>query len=261
MAHKHRKRFGQNFLHDPVLLQAIVAQMQLCASDRIIEIGPGEGALTELLVDSGVTQLDLIEIDRDLIEHLKKKFSRPNTQVHQADVLTFDLATLLKPRTKTRIVGNLPYNISTPILFRLFTFLDRIQDMHFLLQKEVVLRMAAQPGSKTYGRLSIMTQYFCDVTPGILIPPEAFTPPPKVDSYTVCLTPRQSPRYRANHFATFERIVCQAFSQRRKTIHNALKKLIDTQCFASLNIQPHLRPEQLSIEDFVKISNTATWKK
>jgi 16S rRNA (adenine1518-N6/adenine1519-N6)-dimethyltransferase len=256
VTHTHRKRFGQNFLHDATKLDDIVTTIHLKENDHIIEIGPGQGALTQRLTTSS-SRLDLIEIDRDLISYLKHHFNAPHIHIHQADILKFDLTAIISKKKRARIIGNLPYNISTPILFKLFNCLDCIQDMHFLLQKEVVLRMAAAPGSKTYGRLSIMTQYFCEVKQGIHVPPEAFTPPPKVDSSIVHLTPHTTPPYQANDFKRFEHIVRNAFSQRRKTIRNALKKVIDTSCLESLGILPSLRPEQLSIADYVNISNLA----
>jgi 16S rRNA (adenine1518-N6/adenine1519-N6)-dimethyltransferase len=252
--HHHRKRFGQNFLHDHNLLKKITQFINPQPSDHLIEIGPGQGALTQYFVDT-VKTLDVIEIDRDLVTYLQQHYQQANLKIHQADVLKFDFSSLLKHEGKVRIVGNLPYNISTPILFKLLQHSANIQDMHFLLQKEVVERMTAQPGCKQYGRLSIMIQYYCEAKRAITVPATAFIPPPKVESCTVHLLPYAHPPHTANDIEHFKNIVRAAFSSRRKTIHNGLKKLINTKELPTIGIDPTNRAENLSVAQFVRISN------
>jgi 16S rRNA (adenine1518-N6/adenine1519-N6)-dimethyltransferase len=252
--HRHRKRFGQNFLHDANLLHKIIHFINPQAHEHVIEIGPGQGALTQFLANK-VNRLDLIEIDRDLVAYLQQRFNHENINIHQADVLKFNFTQILPQTGKVRVIGNLPYNISTPILFKLLNHAEKIADMHFLLQQEVVDRMTATPGNKQYGRLSIMTQYFCEATPAIKVPATAFIPQPKVQSRTVHLTPHPTPKYQAHDFEHFKNIVKTAFSSRRKTIHNGLKKIIHTQDLQQINISPRCRPEELSVAQFVRISN------
>ena len=252
--HRHRKRFGQNFLQDKNLLNKIARSIHPTPQDHIIEIGPGQGALTQYIIDN-VASLDVIEIDRDLVAYLKQHFSQKHLTIHEADVLAFDFSTLLKKNHPVRIIGNLPYNISTPIIFKLLQHTQHIKDMTFLLQREMVLRMAASPGNKQYGRLSVMTQYYCQTQRMIDVPATAFFPPPKVESCTVQLTPYSTLPHQANDMNHFENIVRAAFSSRRKTIHNGLKKIIDTHQLPQINIPMSSRAEELTVAQFVQISN------
>ena len=251
--YRHKKRFGQHFLHDTRILGQIAHCINPQPTDHLIEIGPGQGVLTELLLKS--KRLDAIEIDRDLIDHLKQKFNQDHVFFHCGDILQFDLNNLPNINKKIRIIGNLPYNISTPILFKLFEHLDQIQDMFFLLQREIVLRMVASPKDKQYGRLSIMTQYHCQAERKIDVPPTAFTPPPQVESCVVQLTPHPTTPFKAINYTFFSHIVRDAFNHRRKTIQNALKKHICSNQLLQININPKSRPQELSVEDFVNISN------
>ena len=248
-----RKRFGQHFLQDPATLHHIVRAIAPRPSDHVVEIGPGRAALTQLLLPH-VKQLDVIEIDRDLVAYLQQTFhEQKNLIIHAGDVLSFDF-TALADHTPLRIVGNLPYNISTPLLFKLFPCIERIQDMHFMLQKEVVERLTAPVGNHHYGRLSVMSQYFCDNALLFIVPPEAFSPSPAVDSAFIRMIPH-TPTLIANDLSTLSLVVREAFNYRRKTLSNGLKKIIPSDLLVSLNIDPHQRPQQLKVEDFVKISN------
>ena len=252
--HQARKRFGQNFLNDQGIIRRIVRAVSPLEHQRVLEIGPGQGAITESILASGC-QLDVIELDRDLIPILEGKFGgETNFRIHQGDALKFDF-TALAAGDKLRVVGNLPYNISTPLIFHLLTAHNCIADMHFMLQKEVVDRLAAQPGSKTYGRLGIMAQYFCEVESLFDVPPEAFTPRPKVQSAIVRLTPYETPPCTANNVDTLQTVLRSAFNQRRKTLRNTLKGVIDSEAIESLGIDSGLRPEQLGLADYVAIAN------
>ena len=250
----HKKRYGQHFLHDQNILLKICRSINPLKQDHVIEIGPGQGVLTQHIVNK-VQRLDLIEIDQDLVKHLNQHFQQANLFIHHADILKFELGTLIKKNQTVRVIGNLPYNISTPILFKLCQHASNIQDMMFLLQKEVVARMCAQPNCKEYGRLSIMIQYFCEVKRLMDVPAGAFTPPPKVKSSTVSLKPYKISPHPARDFAHFEMLVRTAFCHRRKTIHNALKGVIDTSKLNLIDINPSHRPENLSLDDYVRISN------
>jgi 16S rRNA (adenine1518-N6/adenine1519-N6)-dimethyltransferase len=256
MSHQPRKRFGQHFLHDPGVIRRIVAAIGPQPGDRLVEIGPGEGAITfELL--RAVGRLDAVELDRDLVEPLRER-SRGIGElvVHGADALRFDFCALATGGAKVRLVGNLPYNISTPLLFHLLDQSRCIRDMHFMLQKEVVERMAAGPGGKDYGRLSVMLQARCTVIPLFAIGPGAFRPPPKVDSAIVRLVPLAQPPDIADQ-AVFARLVAAAFAQRRKTLRNGLKGLLSAEAIAGLGIDPGARAEQLALDDFVRLANLA----
>ena len=250
--HRARKRFGQHFLTDPGVIDAIVRAVHATGDDTVVEIGPGQGAITEPLArDAG--HLHLVELDRDLAAKLRGRYAdRDNVTVHEADALAFDFATL-GPRL--RIVGNLPYNISTPLLFHLLRFRKHILDMHFMLQKEVVDRMAAEPGSKAYGRLGIMLGCYLDVEPLFDVPPDAFDPPPEVMSAVVRLDPLPSGSFEIEDDHALSTLVATAFMQRRKTLRNALKKEADADDFAAVGIDPGLRPEQVTIADYVRLSN------
>lgn len=256
MTHQPRKRFGQHFLHDPAVIRRIVAAIGPQPGDRLVEIGPGEGAITfELL--RAVGRLDAVELDRDLVEPLRER-SRGVGEllVHGADALRFDFCSLTASGEKLRLVGNLPYNISTPLLFHLLDQARCIRDMHFMLQKEVVERMAAAPGGKDYGRLSVMLQARCEVIPLFAIGPGAFRPPPKVDSAVVRLIPLAQPPDIADP-ALFARLVATAFAQRRKTLRNGLKGLLTAEAIAALGIDPGARAEQLPLADFVRLAGAA----
>lgn len=253
--HRARKRFGQNFLQDPGMIRKIVRSIGPAASDHLVEIGPGMGAITELLVEAEA-RLDVIELDRDLIPGLRVKFfNAANFQVHEADALKFDFASLQQDSERLRVVGNLPYNISTPLIFHLLEFEGLIQDMHFMLQKEVVERLAAQPDSGQWGRLSVMAQYFCEVEQLFLVPPDCFHPQPKVDSAIVRMTPRLQKSAKVEDIQAFASLVRQAFAQRRKTLRNNLKGLLTAEHLESLGIDPQRRPETLSVAEFVSLSN------
>jgi 16S rRNA (adenine1518-N6/adenine1519-N6)-dimethyltransferase len=261
LTHKAKKRFGQNFLHDQGVISRIVHSIRPTAEDHLIEIGPGQGAITrELLKATG--RLEAIELDRDLLRPLAQMCAELGSlQIYNADALKFDFCQLQTEErpAQLRLVGNLPYNISTPILFHLLEQSRCIKDMHFMLQKEVVERMAAGPGSKIYGRLSVMLQALCKVEPLFDIGPGAFTPAPKVDSAFVRLIPFSSPPLKIEDQALFSQVVTQAFGQRRKTLRNSLRELISDEIFAAAEIDPALRAERLSLAEFVKLSNLA-WK-
>jgi len=244
-----RKRFGQNFLHDQNIINKIVSAIAPRPDDAMIEIGPGRGALTFPILDV-VEQLDVIEVDRDLIQWWQEK-SIEKLTIHAVDVLEVDLCALKKDKS-LRIIGNLPYNISTPLLFHLFQHLDCISDMHFMLQKEVVERMVAQPGSKTYGRLSVMTQFYCQAQLLFSVSRHAFNPPPKVESAIVQLVP--NPEHIKIDADRLGQVVKQAFSQRRKTIRNCLKNWFSTEQLEALNIDPTARPETLDLESFIRLA-------
>lgn len=253
--HKARKRFGQNFLIDHGIIRDIVRSVHPHKDDVIVEIGPGKGAITQLLADA-CDNLNVIELDRDLVPWLKVKFEKhPNFQLFQADALQFDFAQLISNDRSLRIVGNLPYNISTPLIFHLLSYADKVQDMHFMLQKEVVKRMAAQPGESAYGRLGIMVQYYCAVEDLFDVPPTSFDPAPKVDSAIVRLIPYKELPHIANNIKTFETLVNVAFQQRRKTLRNSLKQLLSAEQMENLAVDLSLRPEEISLSEYVAMSN------
>lgn len=253
--HRARKRFGQNFLHDARVIDDIVAAIDPQPGQHLVEIGPGQGALTEPLLQSGCT-LTVIELDRELVTRLKQQFQDAERfTLHSADALSFDFGALGSGDGKLRIVGNLPYNISTPLLFHLLRFADCIEDMHFMLQKEVVKRMSAQPGNKAYGRLSIMLQIRCTVRALFDVSPDCFTPRPKVTSSVVRLQPRPTPPIEIADFSLLDRVVTQAFSQRRKTLRNALRTLCPAEMMGRAHIDPGARAENLSVSDFIRLSN------
>jgi 16S rRNA (adenine1518-N6/adenine1519-N6)-dimethyltransferase len=253
--HAPRKRFGQNFLHDHNVIANILASLQIKAGDHWVEIGPGLGALTAPLLEKSIV-LDVVELDRDLVSHLKSKYKeQTNLTIHSADALKFDFTKLSKPDEKLRVVGNLPYNISTPLLFHLLDNAACIADMHFMLQKEVVDRICAAPGSKKYGRLSVTMQYYCSAESLFDVDPESFDPVPKVTSAIIKLVPHLKPPVLVNDKAIFNKVVTQAFSQRRKTLRNSLKKLIEEDVLVGLGIDPSARAETISLLDFANLSN------
>jgi len=260
--HHAKKRFGQNFLVDRAIISQIVDSIQPQTDDIMLEIGPGLGAMTKPLL-SQLTQLHVIELDRDIIPRLVNSccFDNPQNReklvVHEMDVLEFDFAAFHKqhcpPGKKLRVVGNLPYNISTPVLFHLLAFRRLIQDMHFMLQKEVVERIVAAPRNKQYGRLSVMIQTFCDAEFLFEVPPQAFEPAPKVDSAILRLLPSTQHETRITDFSLYEKLVRLAFSQRRKTLKNTLKGICSATQIEQAGLSPGQRAEELSIVDFVSL--------
>lgn len=255
MTHLARKRFGQNFLHDQNVIQEILACIQIASADHWVEIGPGQGALTEPLLKKA-ERLDIVELDRDLVALLKNKFNQErHLTIHSADALVFDFSTLAQNESKLRVLGNLPYNISTPLMFHLISYANSISDMHFMLQKEVVDRICASPGNKKYGRLSVMMQYFCAVEPLFEVYPESFDPVPKVMSAVLRLIPHKLPPVQIDNLACLNQVVTQAFSQRRKTLRNSLKKLVPENIFSTLAVDPAVRAEELSLNEFARLSN------
>lgn len=250
-SHRPRKRFGQHFLTDPGAIHAIVEAIRPQPDEIIVEIGPGPGAITEPL-SRRCAHLHLVELDRDLAYALRHRFDGVETvTVHEADALRFDFSGL---GDRLRVVGNLPYNISTPLLFHLLEHRASIVDMHFMLQKEVVDRMAAGPGSKTYGRLSVMLGCFLYVDKLFDVDPESFEPPPAVVSAVARLMPRDDLPDIAD-VEQLSRLVAAAFSKRRKTLKNALADLLDEDGIRALGVDPTVRPEQVSIEEFIALSN------
>lgn len=251
--HRARKRFGQNFLEDVGIIESIGRSIAPREDQRLVEIGPGKGALTEVLLrDAG--ELHVIELDRDLIPVLQQRFGeQTRLQIHSADALSFDFAQLSPDQKPLRIVGNLPYNISTPLIFHLLSYASIIEDMHFMLQLEVVNRLAASPGSKAWGRLGVMAQYFCQVDALFEVPPEAFNPAPKVQSAIVRLAPRRQ-AVDTEREKKLKKVVQAAFSQRRKTLRNTLRDLVDVQQLEALGIAGSARAETLSLEQFIEIS-------
>lgn len=252
--HQARKRFGQNFLHDPGVIEQIIRAINPKPDDAIVEIGPGLGALTEEILAVN-PRLQVVELDRDLIPVLRTKFfNYPEFRIHEADALKFDFSELMVDRP-LRIIGNLPYNISTPLIFHLLTQADVVQDMHFMLQKEVVQRMAAVPGDNNYGRLGIMTQYFCKVQPLFEVGSGAFRPAPKVDSAIVRLVPHRTLPHPAKDLATLQAVVRTAFNARRKTLRKALGGMVSVAQLQNLGINDGLRPENLALADYVAIAD------
>ncbi|WP_111498137.1 16S rRNA (adenine(1518)-N(6)/adenine(1519)-N(6))-dimethyltransferase RsmA [Marinobacter bohaiensis] len=252
--HQARKRFGQNFLHDPGVIERIVSAIHPRPDDVMIEIGPGLGALTEELLSVNPA-LQVVELDRDLIPVLRTKFfNYPEFRIHEADALKFDFAELAADKP-LRIVGNLPYNISTPLIFHLLGQAGVVQDMHFMLQKEVVQRLAAVPGDRHYGRLGIMAQYFCQVQPLFDVGPGAFKPAPKVDSAIVRLVPHRELPFPTQDLKLLQSVVRTAFNARRKTLRKALGGLVSADQLQSLGIDDGLRPENLALQDYVRIAD------
>ena len=256
MKHIAKKRFGQNFLTDQSVITSLVAAISPQPNDLMVEIGPGLGALTKPLLQK-LNLLHVVEVDRDIIAWMKTEYSKAAyannaINIHNADALKFDFTSLGK---NLRVTGNLPYNISTPILFHLLDNVSHICDMHFMLQKEVVERMVAAPSTPAYGRLSVMLQYHLQMDYLITVPPEAFEPAPKVESAFVRCIPHASLPFTAKNEAIFAKVVLAAFGQRRKTLRNTLKGLVEDDGFTALNISSQLRAENLSVADFVTIAN------
>lgn len=249
--HKARKRFGQNFLQDRSVIFDIVRAVAPCTDDVVVEIGPGLGALTMPLAEKLQT-LHVMELDRDIIAYLRRQPFAEKLVVHEGDVLRFDFRSIVG---KKKIVGNLPYNISTPLLFQLSTLADEVVDMHFMLQKEVVERMIAAPGSSDYGRLGVMLQYFFEMEKLLDVPPESFDPAPKVDSAVVRMIPNVGRIGIADDFECFAHTVKLAFHQRRKTIRNNLKDWADENDLQAVGIDPQARAEQIAPQNYVALGN------
>ena len=251
-----RKRFGQHFLHDPGVIARIVEAIGPQRGDRILEIGPGLGALTVPLV-TRAGRVEAVEIDRDVIPELMRRCAGlGELVVHQADVLQVDFRELRGAGAPWRVCGNLPYNISTPLLFRLLAAGEAVQDMHFMLQKEVVERMAAAPGGKDYGRLTVMLATACRVEKLFKVGAGAFQPPPRVESAVVRLLPLRAPPFPLPDAARFARIVAGSFSMRRKTLRNSLRGLVDEAGFAAAGIDPGRRAETLRPDEFAALAIT-----
>ncbi|MGZ8358147.1 MAG: 16S rRNA (adenine(1518)-N(6)/adenine(1519)-N(6))-dimethyltransferase RsmA [Telluria sp.] len=253
MKHIARKRFGQNFLTDKFVLDSIVEAINPQPGEVMVEIGPGLAAMTALLIKR-LDHMHVVELDRDLVVRLEKQFPREKLTIHSGDALKFDFAQIPVPEgQKLRIVGNLPYNISTPLLFHFAEFAHMVEDQHFMLQKEVVERMVAGPGSKVYGRLSVMLQWRYDMSLMFIVPPTAFDPPPKVDSAIVRMIPTR--RKLACDGATLEAVVTKAFSQRRKVIRNCLAGMFTEAQLVEAGIDPQSRPETVGLEQYVALAN------
>jgi 16S rRNA (adenine1518-N6/adenine1519-N6)-dimethyltransferase len=254
--HRARKRFGQNFLSDPNIIRKIIDAIRPVAGEAMVEIGPGLGAMTVPLVER-LGHLHVVEIDRDLIARLREQYPPERLTIHEGDALAFDFTTLDAP---LRVVGNLPYNISTPLLFHLAGFAAQVRDMTFMLQKEVVMRMVAAPGAEDYGRLSVMLQYRYRMARLFDVPPGAFRPEPKVTSSIVRMVPLPPEELAAQDEALFARIVAAAFGQRRKTLRNTLREFLDADDFAALALDPGLRGERLTVGEYVAIANHVAGK-
>ena len=253
MKHIARKRFGQNFLTDKFVLDAIIEAINPEPGQAMVEIGPGLAAMTALILKR-LPHMHVVELDRDLVVRLEKAFPREKLTIHSGDALKFDFGQIPVPEgQKLRVVGNLPYNISSPLLFHLAEFAHLIEDQHFMLQKEVVERMVAAPGSKVYGRLSVMLQWRYDMSLLFIVPPTAFDPPPKVDSAIVRMIPTR--RKLACDGATLEAVVTKAFSQRRKVIRNCVAGMFTEAQLVEAGIDPQTRPETVGLEQYVALAN------
>lgn len=261
MHHRANKRFGQHFLHDRTVISRIVKAVNPSAHDHLVEIGPGLGAITLPLLEQ-VNELHAVELDRNVIPHLEEKVaasaSAGKLTIHSSDALKFDFRALAEQIGKPlRLVGNLPYNVSSPLLFHFLAFRDVIRDMHFMLQKEVVDRMVAPPGSKTYGRLSVMLAKDCDMQQLFVIRPGAFNPPPKVDSAIVRLRVLEEPPFPLPDRELFARLVTAAFAQRRKTLRNSISTFLDADAIAACGVDPQARAEALTAEAFGRLAVAA----
>lgn len=258
LGHRARKRFGQNFLHDQNIIEQIVDVINPQTGDNLVEIGPGLAALTEPVAER-CQRLNVIEIDRDLADRLESHpFLSQKLTVTRGDAMKINFDEFGNDGQPMRVFGNLPYNISTPLIFHLLNYTRRIKDMHFMLQKEVVDRLAAAPGSKTYGRISVAVQQACQVTPVLTVPPGAFNPPPKVESAVVRLEPYEHSPTPVTDRSQLHRLCLQAFNQRRKTIRNNLKGLLNEAQLNELGIDAGARPETLSVADYCHMANFLT---
>lgn len=256
LGHRARKRFGQNFLNDMFVIDSIVSAINPRKGEAMLEIGPGLAALTEP-VARDLDHMTVIEIDRDLAERLRHNPQlKDKLTVREQDAMSADFSAIsAELGQKLRVFGNLPYNISTPLMFHLFDYTDSISDMHFMLQKEVVNRLAAGPGSKAYGRLSVMAQYYCQVIPVLEVPPHAFKPAPKVDSAVVRLVPHAQKPFPVKNLRWLSRVTTDAFNQRRKTLRNGLSHLFSVEQLEALGIDPTLRAENITVEQFCRLAN------
>lgn len=253
MKHIPRKRFGQNFLTDQAVLHDIIRAIDPKPDDTMVEIGPGLGAMTRLLLES-IKQLHVLELDRDLVTRLQKSFDQNKLIVHAGDALQYDFGAIpVRPGHKLRVVGNLPYNISSPLLFHLTDIAPMVQDQHFMLQKEVVQRMVAEPGGKAYGRLSVMLQWRYRMELLFVVPPAAFDPPPRVESAIVRMIPIAQPLLCEQ--ANLEHVVLKAFSQRRKVMRNCVAGMFTENELIAVGISPQARPETVPLEQFVALAN------
>jgi len=250
-----RKRFGQHFLHDRNILDKIIAAIHPQPGQQFVEIGPGRGAMTRLLIET-IDTLHAIEIDRDLAAALPDNIASTKLIAHEADALSFDFARLRPAEgAPLRLAGNLPYNISTPLLFHILSYDELFSDIHVMLQKEVAQRIAAGPGNRTYGRLSVAIAARCEIEMLFHIKPGSFTPPPRVDSSFICLRPDASKRARILQPEAFDHVVKQAFGQRRKRLSNSLGGLLSSRQIESVGIDPGMRAEQLTVEEFITLGN------
>ncbi len=255
MKHKARKRFGQNFLTDKNIITKLINTISPKDAEFFLEIGPGLGALTLPLLEK-TKKLQVIELDRNVIPILAEKAKyKGELNIISADVLKVNFSELFAQHAPIRCVGNLPYNISSPIIFHLLTYRHLFADMHFMLQKEMVDRIVAKPGTKTYGRISVMVQYFCLCEKLFYVPPTAFDPPPKVESAIIYLKPKMVISLPAEDETIFSELVRDAFGQRRKTLGNALKKYFSKEDWDKLQFDSKQRAENLSVDDFVKLTN------
>lgn len=254
--HFARKRFGQNFLHDSNIIDSIVYAINPLAEQAVVEIGPGLGALTEPVAER-LDSMTVIELDRDLAARLAvHPVLKDKLTIVQQDAMTFDFAALAEQLGQPlRVFGNLPYNISTPLMFHLFSYTQAIRDMHFMLQKEVVNRLVAGPDSKAYGRLSVMAQYYCQIIPVLEVPPTSFRPAPKVDSAVVRLVPYAQLPHPVSDLSVLARITSQAFNQRRKTIRNSLSHLFTPEQLRELGVSPTLRAENITVAQYCHLAN------
>ncbi|UVW28459.1 16S rRNA (adenine(1518)-N(6)/adenine(1519)-N(6))-dimethyltransferase RsmA [Massilia sp. H6] len=253
MKHVARKRFGQNFLTDKMVLSDIIDTIAPQRGETMVEIGPGLAAMTALLLKQ-LDQMHVVELDRDLVARLEKAYPREKLTVHSGDALKFDFGAIPVPEgQRLRIVGNLPYNISSPLLFHLAEFAPLVEDQHFMLQKEVVERMVAEPGTKAYGRLSVMLQWRYDMSLMFIVPPTAFDPPPRVDSAIVRMVPKRE--MLACDGAKLEKVVAKAFSQRRKVIRNCVAGMFTEAQLVEAGIEPSVRPEAVGLEQYVALAN------
>ncbi|SFN61077.1 16S rRNA (adenine1518-N6/adenine1519-N6)-dimethyltransferase [Nitrosospira briensis] len=251
MRHIPRKRFSQNFLVDKQIISDIVRAIHPRENDLLVEIGPGLAALTRPLLHA-LGHLHVVEIDRDIVERLRREFSEKKLTIHTGDALEFDFSAI---GDDIRVIGNLPYNISTPILFHLSKFAENIRDMHFMLQKEVVARMIATPSTSDYGRLSVMLQCRFEMEQLLIAPPECFDPVPKVESAVVRMVPLSQPPVEAGKEKLFAGIVSAAFSQRRKTLRNTLRDYLKPEDYLTLEIDAGQRAENLSVAQFVAVAH------
>lgn len=257
LRHTPRKRFGQNFLHDPGVIARILSAFDAHPDDPVIEIGPGQGALTGPLLEQ-LNLLQVIEVDRDLGAWLEHRYPPERCKVHIQDALKFDFSKLANAPHSLRVIGNLPYNISTPLIFHLLEHQAWIRDLHFMLQKEVVARMCAQPGSRDYGRLSVMLQLHCRCEPLFQVGPGAFKPPPRVESEVVRLVPHTRARVTGPELKALDSILRQMFSRRRKTVRNSLRGIVDAAQIQHCGIDATQRPEQLDVEQFIQLARHMT---